>query len=74
MADADELLREVHRCLGAGVDIQTYSAATGERDCAVEIRWRRDYGEQGLSDERFAAGGTLAEALRAVLGHEEGKQ
>ena len=67
---ADELLNRVHERIGLGVDIQTFSGKGAENP--VEIRWRRDYGDEGWSDERWTCGRTLAEALQNVLAHEDG--
>ncbi len=65
MPDVDDLLTRVHRRLGGGVDIQTF--ASGE----VEVRWRRLFESDELSDERFAQGHSLRGALEAVLAHED---
>ena len=61
---ADDLLGAVHRRIGGGIDIQTFSEG------GIEVRWRRSYGEE-LSDERFASARSLLGALRAVLRHED---
>jgi hypothetical protein len=62
-----DLLDRVHvRIGGVGLDISTF----GESG-SVEIRWRRDYGDAGLSDERQASGASLTEALLAILEYED---
>lgn len=62
----DELLAEVHdRLGGVGLDITTFG------NHRAEIRWRRSYGAEGLSDERIVGGASLAEALREVLAYED---
>ncbi len=65
MPDVDDLLTRVRQRLGGGVDIQTF--ANGD----VEVRWRRLFEGDEMSDERFAQGHTLREALEAVLAHED---
>lgn len=61
------LLVTVHeRIGGVGLDIQTFGG-----DHSVEIRWRRDYGDAGLSDERFASAPSLSLALEHVIAHED---
>lgn len=60
-----DLLTRVHEKLGLGVDIQTWANGT------VEVRWKRDYGDEGWSDERFAMADSLEGALQAVLDHEQ---
>ena len=59
-----DLLARVHERTGLGVDIQTWTNGN------VEIRWKRDYGEEGWSDERFAIANSIDGALQAVLDHE----
>jgi hypothetical protein len=63
--NADTLLQEVHARLGGGVDIQTYLGGL------VEIRWRRQYDDGVLSDERYTNDPTLSGALKEVLRHED---
>lgn len=63
--DVNELLGRVHERLGLGLDIATWVDGT------VEVRWKRDYGDDGWSDERFASAQGLAPALQAVLDHED---
>lgn len=58
------LLSVVHDRIGLGVDITTWIDGT------VEIRWKRDYGDEGWSDERFAQADSIEGALMAVLEHE----
>lgn len=65
-ADVSELLQRVHARLGGlGVDITTYGSNS------VEIRWRRDYGTEGLSDERFVITANLMDGLREILTYED---
>jgi hypothetical protein len=62
------LLRKVHKRIGLGVDMITFSDESGPHQ--VEIRWRRVY--DGVhSDERFATAPNIAGALRAVLNRED---
>jgi len=67
---ADELLVLVHKQIGLGIDIQTFSETN-----TVEISWKRDYGDEGWSDLRpvaIAEGeNALAKALRQVLEYED---
>ena len=64
LASQAELLWTVHKRLGAGVDIQTFSNGN------IEIRWRRYY-EGELSDERFHSDVSLSAALEAILDYED---
>lgn len=62
----DELLRRVHQRLGGlGIEIVTYGDGT------IEVTWRRDYGEEGLSDQRWLSASSLHEALLGVLARED---
>lgn len=66
---SDKLLARVHQRIGGlGLDIATFGA-TG----SVEIRWRRDYGEEdcGTSDERYISAPSLALGLQEVLKYED---
>jgi hypothetical protein len=69
---ADALLVAVHARVGGGIDIQTFGSATDAT--TVEVRWRRDYGGLGTSDERLVIKSgprALSEALLQVLRYED---
>lgn len=66
--DADELLRRVHAFTRLGVDISTFSDGG---DVGVEVRWRREYADGHLSEERYTSGATLKEVFLNVLKYEE---
>ena len=59
------LLELVHARIGGGVTIETFPD-----EGVVEIRWHRDYGEDGLSDERLGKAYSIDEALTYVLEYE----
>lgn len=61
----DYLLQLVHERTGLGVDITTWVDGT------IEVKWKRDYGDEGWSDERFFTAPTIHEALQGVLDHED---
>jgi hypothetical protein len=68
----DELLVQVHTRISGGIDIQTYGGDGGVN--TVELRWRRDYGDDGLSAERFVSESgprALSRALRYILLYED---
>lgn len=61
----NDLLKRVHERTGLGVDIMTWTDGT------VEIRWKRDYGEEGWSDERWLQAGSIEAGLQGVIDHED---
>lgn len=62
---ADELLELVHKRIGLGVEILTFSES-GD----VEVRWRRDY-DGDWSEERLVSAKSLVLALEMVLAYED---
>lgn len=61
-----ELLNLVHLRIGQGVQILTHPNEP------IEFRWRRDYGDEGLSDERpIRLASSLEAGLQSILDYED---